>query len=412
MHILVVSQYFHPEEFPINHVCEMLAQRVESVTVLTGQPNYPAGSVYEGYRATGYGWERVGDVQVLRVPVAPRGRGGAIRLAKNYLSFIASATLLGAWGLRRRKFDVVLVYAPSPLLQALPAILLKWIKRAPLVVWVQDLWPESLSATGFVKHSAVLRCVESCVRFIYSCTDLILVQSEEFIESVRKLASGREIRVHYNSVAPSLLIGNDAAQTFESTRIEAMSADTFNVVFAGNIGKAQGLDVVLKAAARLMNRPDIRIFLVGGGSDEKRLMEKARAEGLTNLFFLGRFKYSEMPGIFSRASALLAVLKRDPILTQTIPSKLPVYLATGKPVIASMDGAGARVVKASGGGLACSAEDSEALVDSILALADMDSKMLDEMGACGRRFYEARFEAGHLANELVQHFSDVRPIRP
>lgn len=409
MRLLVVTQYFYPEEFPINHVCEFLGERVESVTVLTGQPNYPGGKIFDGYRASGFDNATLGKVSIHRIPLMPRGKSGGVRLMLNYLSFIASASLFGPFRLRGQRFDAILVYAPSPLLQAIPAILLKWVKRAPLAVWVQDLWPESLSATGFVKNRAILRAVEMCVRFIYRHTDLILTQSEEFVHSVSRYAPGRPIEVHYNSVAPSLISApvNDASEC----PVPELTHGTFNVVFAGNLGKAQGLDVVLDAAAQLRGDASIRFFLIGSGSDGERLAQRIRDEGLSNVYMPGRFPYTAMPAIFQHAGALLVVLRSDAVLDLTIPSKLGVYLATGRPIVASLDGAGARVVSESGGGLVCAAQDGEGLARAVQAMSVMTPEQREAMGARGRDYYLNKFEAGKLAGDLVvrlQHLANDR----
>ncbi|HYN27100.1 MAG TPA: glycosyltransferase, partial [Burkholderiales bacterium] len=180
MRILIVTQYFWPEDFRINALVRALGACGRQLTVLTGKPNYPDGQVFSGYTA----WENAARALRRRRGHAraacPRGRKSSVRLALNYLSFIVSGYLIAPFLLRRQRFDAVFVYAPSPLLQALPALFLAWLKRAPLVVWVQDLWPESLAATGFVRHRWALAGVEWLVRHIYSHADLILIQSEGF----------------------------------------------------------------------------------------------------------------------------------------------------------------------------------------------------------------------------------------
>ncbi|WP_353191897.1 glycosyltransferase family 4 protein [Pandoraea pnomenusa] len=405
MRVLVVSQHFHPEGFPINHICELLAGQVDSVTVLTGQPNYPEGRVFKGYRAWGFGRERLGEsVDVVRVPVFPRGPGGALRLVANYLSFIGAASIFGPLRLWGKPVDVIFVYAPSPLLQALPAILLKWLKRAPMVLWVQDLWPESLSATGFVKQPFLLRMVEHVVRYIYRHTDVILVQSDEFVGSVANYAPGKDIRVHYNSVAPQMIPTDEG---IEPAPVEALSPDRFNVVFAGNFGKAQALDTILDAAALLKSRDDIRFVLIGSGSESAHVATRVAAEQLDNVVLTGRFAPDRMPGVFARASALLATLRRDPIMSLTVPSKVPVYLATGKPVIAAMDGAGARVINDAQAGIACPAEDPQALADAVRELAAASDAQRQMMGEHGRRYYADRFEANRLVRDLVSHLQSA-----
>ena len=188
MRILVFSQHFWPESFRINDVARSLCDAGHEVLVLTGQPNYPEGKVRPGYRAFSTGVEDWQGIPVHRVPLLPRGDGGAWRLAGNYLSFIASAMLFGAWRLRRERIDVVLVYATSPLLQAIAALALARLKRAAIVTWVQDLWPQSLSATGYVTSPRLLAMVGRAVRWIYARQDLVLVQSAGFLVPVKALA--------------------------------------------------------------------------------------------------------------------------------------------------------------------------------------------------------------------------------
>jgi Glycosyl transferase 4-like domain len=157
MKVLVLSQHYWPESFRITEVVESLRRAGCSVTVLTGQPNYPGGEVFAGYRAGSLGSERhPTGYTIHRVPLSPRGNGSALRLVVNYVSFLLSAALLGPWALRHESFDVIFVYGTSPILQAIPAILLKRIKRAALVTWVQDLWPQSLEVTGFVRSRRLL----------------------------------------------------------------------------------------------------------------------------------------------------------------------------------------------------------------------------------------------------------------
>src|SRR5690606_36461991 len=181
MKVLVLTQYFWPENFRINEVARSLRDAGAGVTVLTGKPNYPEGCLYVGYGAWGTGREDYHGIPVFRVPMSPRGKGSAARLALNYLSFVLGASLFGPWLLRGRQVDVIVVYGISPILQGIAAIVLKLFKRCPGVLWVQDLWPQSLEATGFVRNHHALKAVEWVVRGIYRLTDLQLLQSPAFV---------------------------------------------------------------------------------------------------------------------------------------------------------------------------------------------------------------------------------------
>lgn len=405
MRLLIFSQYFWPETFGINHLARMLADKGQKVTALTGKPNYPEGQLFDGYAMLGVHREGYGGVEVVRLPLIPRGSRSPLRLALNYLSFIISGYMLAPFVLRGRQFDVVFVYAPSPLIQALPAIFLAWLKGAPLAVWVQDLWPESLTATGFVRNRYVLRAIDTTVRFIYRHSDLILIQSEAFRAPVSKMAEDAG-KIHYfpNSadaiVAPSSLV---EAQNVSGELISAIR-NTFSVVFTGNIGSAQSIETVVEAAARLKGRSDIRFFIVGSGSRGDWLAAEIQHRKLDNVMLIGRLPAEAMPTIFSAASVLLATLRDEPIFAYTIPSKVQAYLAAGRPIIACMNGEGARVVAEAGAGTACGAGNSAALADAVLHMQALKPQERAQLGESGRRYYFEHYEPGKLTDQLISHF--------
>ena len=195
MRVLVLSQYYWPENFRINELTTALQARGVVVEVLTGKPNYPEGVIFEGYSAWGCIHEMHQGVRIHRVPLSPRGRSVTF-LSLNYLSFILSGIFFGTWLLRGRTFDAIFIFAPSPILQAIPGIWLGWLKKSPVLLWVQDLWPESLSATGYITHPSILKIIEIIVRWIYCRVDLLLVQSKAFLTRVKNLA-GRTPVVYY-----------------------------------------------------------------------------------------------------------------------------------------------------------------------------------------------------------------------
>lgn len=402
MRILVLSQYYWPESFRITEVVESLQRVGCHVTVLTGQPNYPHGEVFPGYNAAGCGVKQhEAGYSVFRVPLVPRGRGGALGLVANYLSFVFSASLLGPWLLRRQHFDVVFVYAPSPIIQAIPAVWLAFIKGAKLVTWVQDLWPQSLEATGFVRNRRVLDMVAVLVRWIYRRCDLLLVQSQAFIPPVKAMAGKTPVEYHPNP-------GELAYGRTQPLGPPALVLEPgFNVVFAGNLGTVQALGTVLDAAELLRPHADVRMVLVGSGSRSEWLRQEVARRRLGNVQLAGRFAPEAMPGILAQAFALLVSLARSPIMSQTVPSKVQAYLAAGKPIIASLDGEGARVVEESGAGVSCPAEDAVALAQAVLRLRTAPSDELQRMGEAGQTYYKRHFHPAVLATWLAQHFSQV-----
>lgn len=402
MRVLIVSQYFWPETFRITEVAEALSKQGCEITVLSGQPNYPDGKVFDGYSAWGVGRQRHPDgYDIFRVPLIPRGKGGAVRLGLNYLSFVATASLLGVALLRGRKFDAIFVYAVSPILQALPALFLRLFKKTPVTIWVQDLWPESLVVTGFGRHKALLATVHRLVSWIYRRSDLLLTQSPGFEQLIRPMAGNVPIEFHPNPAEMAVAKGNTAGEPAFTM------PPAFNVAFAGNLGSAQALHTIIGTAALLMDQKDICFWLIGSGSAGEEARIEAEHRGLTNVHFPGRFSSDEMPGLLGQASALLVTLVRNETLAQLIPSKVPTYLATGKPIVAALDGEGAFVIDASGGGIAVSAEDERALAEAILKLRDLSEADREAMGKAGRAHYESNFEPDALAKKLIRHFEDA-----
>lgn len=399
MKILVLSQYFWPESFIINDIVRTLDEQGHEVVVATGKPNYPDGKIFEGYQAKGVQRDRYLDrIDVVRVPLWPRGAGGARNLVLNYLSFVLAGLFYLPWFLRKREFDAIVVFAPSPILQAIPAIALKWIKRARLALWVQDLWPESLAATGFVRNRHALRMVGWLVRGIYRCCDTLLVQSRAFVEPVARYAARDKIVYFPNSM--------DSRRMSQAPALPEALADLmdkhFCVVFAGNLGTAQALDTLVEAACQLRDDAGMRLVLVGSGSRLAWLEAQKQALGLDNLVLAGRFPMEAMPAIFERSDVLLVSLSDQDIFAQTVPSKIQAYLAAGRPIAASLNGEGARVVMEAGAGLASPAEQPEALVHNLRQLRSMKAEAREQMGQAGRDYFDQHFEMSAQVQRLVQ----------
>lgn len=401
MKVLVVSQYFWPESFRINDVAHALTELGCEVTVLTGQPNYPDGVVYSGYRWWKVGRDDVGCVAVYRVPLIPRGRGVSWRLALNYSSFVVAGCLLAPALLVRRRFDVILVFGMSPILQAIPAVLLKWLRGVPLVTWVQDLWPESLAATGYVKNTWLLRIVGAVVRWIYRRNDLVLAQSHAFVRRIEALAGGTRVVYHPNP--------GDAPRppSRECTQRPVTLEPGFNVVFAGNLGTFQGLDTILEAAELLAEDVAVRVVLIGSGSRREWVAQQVSKRQLRNVQLRDRVAAQDVPLILEQASALLVSLTGDPTIALTIPSKLQTYLASGRPIIGALDGEGARIIVEAGAGIVCGAEDPSALASAVRTLARSSLDEREAMGRRGREYYLTNFAPALLSNRLLGYLREV-----
>lgn len=397
VHILIVTQYFWPENFRINDLATGLVERGHSVTVLTGKPNYPAGKFFSGYGFFGNTQEAYGRVSVRRVPLVPRGNG-SLRLVLNYLSFALSATLFGP-SRCREKYDAILVYEPSPITVGLPALWLKRLRRAPLYFWVQDLWPESISATGAIRSPMILRWVEKLVRFIYRGCDRILIQSRAFREPVEALDVASERILYYP---------NSAEHHYRPVTVEPEARKAaglpagFIVMFAGNIGAAQDFETIVQAAELLKNHREIQWVVLGDGRMRGWVERELARRGLEkNVHLLGQHPGEAMPRFFAMADIMLVTLKNEPIFSLTIPSKVQSYLACGRPIVAALDGEGARVIREAGAGVSVPPENPSALAEAVLTMANMDRAAREAMGTDGREYFEKNFQRDMLVDKLI-----------
>ncbi len=403
MKILIVTQYFWPENFRINDLTQELVQRGHSVTVLTGIPNYPAGSVFENYRQDPKVFEKYGGTTVIRVPMLARGQG-AMRLVLNYLSFVIGGCLFGPWRLRGQQADVIFVFEPSPVTVGLPAVLLGRIKRAPVVFWALDLWPETLSAIGIVRSPKVFGWVGHLVRFIYERCTLVLGQSRGFLTSIAKYCSDTQKIRYFPSWAEEVFSQADLVPATEVPVREGV----FNVLFAGNIGEAQDLPAVLDAAESLKHNAAIRWLIVGDGRKSGWLQEEVVHRGLQeNVLLLGRFPVERMPSFYAHADALLVSLKKDPVFSMTIPGKVQSYLMAGVPLVGMLDGEGAKVITEANAGLVCAAGDAGGLAAVVLEMAAMSADQRHQLGVNGRAFAQREFGRDLLMDRLEALLSEA-----
>ncbi len=396
MKILIVSQYFWPESFRINDLTQELLQRGHSVAVLTGIPNYPAGTVFEGYRKNPKAFDYYSGTRVFRVPMLARGNG-AVRLFLNYLSFVIGACLYGPWRLRGQQADVIFVFAPSPVTVGLPAILLGWIKRAPVVFWTLDLWPDTLAAIGVLRSPILLGWVGRLVRFIYERCTLVLGQSRGFLPKIAKYCSNANKIRYFPSWTEEIFNEADLLPASEVP----VHKGVFNILFAGNIGEAQDLPAVLNAAESLRHNTAIRWLIVGDGRISVWLHDEVARRGLqSNVLLLGRFPVERMPSFYAHADVLLVSLKKDPVFSLTIPGKVQSYLMAGVPILGMLDGEGAQVIKDSNAGLVCAAGNSEGLVSAVLEMLSMSVDQRKLLGMNGHDYAQKEFGRGLLIDQL------------
>ncbi len=404
MHILVVTQYFWPENFRINDLVSGLVASGHRVTVLTGIPNYPEGRFFTGYGIFSNTSQEYQGAKVVRVPLIPRGKGGGVRLALNYISFVLSACLFAPFNCREN-YDVIFVCGLSPVTVALPALFLKSFRKIPVMFWVQDLWPESLAATGAVTSIRMLDFVAGMVRWIYLRCDKILVTSRAFRESVEKLGGASKDIIYFPQSAEDvfqLSIKNEMPKVLNTI------PKGFWIMFAGNIGAAQDFETIISAAEKLKSHENIHWIIVGDGRLRDWAETQVQARKLfDNFHFLGRYPLEAMPTFFSYADVMLVTLKREPIFALTIPAKIQSYLACGRPIVAALDGEGALIVNESGAGFVSPPKDSDGLAQAVLRMSAMAPEQRRSMGEMGRNYYKAHFDRNMLLAALLEWMDEL-----
>lgn len=404
MRILFLSQWFEPEPaFKGLDFARALVARGHDVEVLTGFPNYPGGRLYPGYRVRLRQQEVMDGIPVTRVALYPSHDKSAVRRAANYASFAGSAAAIGAWSVPRP--DVVYVYHP-PATIAFPAMAIKWLHGAPFVLDIQDVWPDTLAATGMVASPFLLGAVGRFCAAAYRSAARIVVQSEGFKRTLAdrgvptaKIAVIRNWcheAAHRSPVADAPILA------------EATLGGRFNVVFAGTMGPAQALGSVLEAAARVAaSAPRVQFIFVGGGVERDALEARAAAMALPNVRFLPVRPAAEVGPLLAAADVLLVHLRDDPLFAVTIPSKTQSYLAAGRPILMAVRGDAAALVHDAGAGVCAAPEDPDALAAAVRDLEARPPHELAEMGARGRRYYDEHLSLAAGVERFDALFRDV-----
>lgn len=396
MRVLVLTQWYPPEPgLLMQELAQTLQDSGHEVTVLTGFPNYPSGQVYPGYRIRPWQKETIEQVPVVRVALYPEHSQSAIKRVANYLSFAFSSAVLAPFLVPRP--DVLFVYHP-PLTVGIPAMWLAWLWGVPFVYQIQDMWPETLLATGMVKNRRILAWVGRFAQWVYARARALVVISPGFRSNLlAKGVASEKIHVISNWVDQAVYHPEEPDPSL-GDRLKL--SGRFNVMFAGNMGAAQGLDTVLEAAALLRDLGDVQFVLVGDGIAVPRLQEIASERQLTNVRFLGRFPIQQMPRLYALADVLLIHLKDDPLFRITIPHKTFAYMASGKPVLAATAGDGADVIAEAGAGLTCEPENGSALAEAVRRLYRLPDSDRRQMAQNGVSAIRERFSREHLVGRI------------
>ena len=399
MKLLIVSQYFWPENFKINDLAFSLKERGHSVHVLTGKPNYPEGRFYEGYGFFSKRKDVYNGIKIYRVPLIPRGKASGVRLFINYLSFVFTSCFFILF--HQKRYDAVFVFATSPITVAFPAILHRKKYGTRTLLWILDLWPESVSAASNLRSKSVRKILVKMVRFIYNHVDKILISSRSFRSSVEEKGAPAN-KIFY--------VPNWAEELYENPQIDkqlyaSLMPEGFKVMFTGNIGEAQDCEALL-AAAKLLSemKSNVQLIMVGDGRKKAWFEEEMKNAQLKNIHFLGRFLAEEMPNLIAHADAILVSLKNEPIFALTVPMRVQTALASAKPIAAMLNGEGAYIVNEAKAGLSCNAGDTSAFAQNLHELSQCSQEKLDEMGKRGRDYYDQYFSRVKIISEIEALF--------
>jgi colanic acid biosynthesis glycosyl transferase WcaI len=396
MRILILTQWYPPEPaLLMQEMAQTLIKRGHQVTVMTGFPNYPSGKVYPGYRLRLRQRETISGVPVVRIPLCPDHSRSGLRRAINYISFAMATSLLGP--LLADRPDVLFVYHP-PLTVGLPAYVLSRLWRVPFVYQIQDMWPETLRATGMLNNKYSLKWVGDFAKWVYARAQEICVISPGFQANlIQKGVPAEKIHVISNWV--------DTTTHYPEKHNMALAkklglAGRFNIMFAGNMGEAQGLETVLNAAELLRDLNEVQFVFVGDGVALPHLRQVAESQHLINVIFLGRYPGHMMPSLYALADVLLVHLKDDPLFRITIPHKIFTYMASGKPILAAIHGDAVDVVTQMDAGIPCAPQNPQAIAAVVRQFFEMTDVQREDMGARGLVAVQTKYSREALVGEI------------
>ena len=398
-HILVISQYFYPENFRINDICKEWVKRGYEVTVVTGIPNYPQGKFFKGYGLFQNRKEEYEGVHIVRLPIIARGKGN-VRLALNYFSYVFSGFFWKSF--TRIKADKVFIFEVSPMTQALVGVWYAKRRKIPCTIYVQDLWPENVEVVTGIKNKTIIGAIDKMVNYIYKNCGLILATSPSFVNRLNERPS-----VYDEKGSSKVKYWPQYAEEFykptEKKDLEDLKvSDTFRIVFTGNIGYAQGLDILPKTA-ELLKKENVKCeFVIIGDGRYKEEFEKEIAERNVQEMFLllGRKKPEEIPGYLALCDAAFISFADNPLFEMTIPAKLQSYMACGMPILAAANGETKRIIEEAECGVCCEYGQYHKLKDNIEEYIKIKDIQSPKCAQNSINYSEKKFDKECILEEL------------
>ena len=393
--LLFICQCFYPEFFRGNDIAFDLAKRGVEVTVICGIPNYPKGKFFDGYGLFKRRKERVNGVNVIHIPIVPRGHENKVKLILNYFSYFINASLYLPFHLLfSKKYDACFVQQLSPVMMSVPGVVFKKITGRKLYTWVLDLWPESLRAAGGINNKRILSFFGWFAKLEYRNSDVIYVSSNGFKKNITSKGNFED-KIEY--------LPNWAEDEIQSSEILPIPdfPDGFNVVFTGNIGEAQDFDNVVEAAKLISSEENIHFIIVGDGRKKTWIEEQIKKYNLEKVLILtGRYDIKYMPSFYKAADCLLLCLKDDETMNLTVPAKLQAYMTGGKPIVAMINGDANELINGIKCGIAVEASKPDKLADAIRQIKSMSEENRIDMGNRGKKYCEDNFNKTTILNNL------------
>ena len=404
MRILIITQYFWPENFRINELSEELVKLGHKVYILTGYPNYPKGEIYSEFKKDYKKFSQYKGAEIIRVPILAR-KNNKLRLAINYISFLLNSIFIGYFNLKDKEFDIIFTCQLSPVTIGITSAFFSKIRNIPQIFWIQDLWPDTLVALNILNKNWQINLFKILVNWIYSKCDLILAQSKNILKEIKTYSAVKNNVYYFPTWGES-----DLFQKISPPAPEIKPKNIFTILFAGNIGEAQDFPNIIKAVQHLIlnNVRNFRIILVGNGSKKEWVKNEVKKLNIEQYFeFHKSYPLERMPSFFRHADALLVSLLNKKVFNMTIPGKIPFYLASGIPLIGMICGEGAEVIKKSKGGFVCDSGDYLSLSKIIQKVVLLDKKNLQKIGLKGKEYADKEFSKHNLIIKLNKFFIET-----
>lgn len=392
MKILIVSQYFYPEDFKINDIAKFLVQSGYDVSVLTSVPNYPFGKIYNGYTMFNKRFETLDGIKIYRAPTIPRGKG-SVSLMFNYISFVITS-LFFSHKIRKNKYDIILGNQLSPISSMIAGIYLKRKSKIPMVLWVLDLWPESFYGNFSFRVNFIDRFIEKLSSFIYSNTDHFLVSSKSFEKEIRKKIN-RSVKFNFFPNWAEDIYFKNSLPPYPNT----LPKEGFNIVFAGNIGDSQGFEDLIDVI-KLDSTQEINWILVGDGRKKEWILEQKQKYSLNNLYLHDRVALKYIPSLYKKADALFLTLKNTPVFANTLPGKFQGYLSSGKPILGNVSGEGKKIIEDYKIGYVNEPGNPRSLMENALKISKLTPEELNEIESKSKSLLENSFNKEMILKSL------------